>query len=199
MDATRRSRCAHAAPVRAHRRVDAWWVEPAATALGLALFFGYLTLRAFNATHVWYRAVHQPHGGAAALHAGDRVSRCGAGRARVARRLPGVVAVVPAAVAGVLRAGARDRVPLHLLLLPRRGLQSAGFLTPPSCAVRGASRRYRGETALLALPEPPPLHAVRRALPARLPVVGGGSAFFLDGRFGIGVGTVVMVVNAACS
>jgi hypothetical protein len=34
-----------------HRRV----VDGAAlTALGLVFFFGYLTLRAFNATHVWY-------------------------------------------------------------------------------------------------------------------------------------------------
>ena len=40
--------------VLATRRVDAWWAAPMATALGLVTFFGYLTLRAFNATHVWF-------------------------------------------------------------------------------------------------------------------------------------------------
>jgi hypothetical protein len=35
-------------------RVDRWWVAPALTALGLVVFFGYLTLRAFNGTYVWY-------------------------------------------------------------------------------------------------------------------------------------------------
>jgi hypothetical protein len=34
------------------RRADAWWVQPVATALGLVVFFGYLTLRAFNGTYV---------------------------------------------------------------------------------------------------------------------------------------------------
>ena len=41
-------------------RVDAWWLQPAATALGLAVFFGYLTFRAFNGTHVWYEPYVSP-------------------------------------------------------------------------------------------------------------------------------------------
>jgi hypothetical protein len=36
------------------RRIDRWWIAPATTALGLFVFFGYLTFRAFNATYVWY-------------------------------------------------------------------------------------------------------------------------------------------------
>ena len=32
------------------QRVDQWWLAPAATAIGLVIFFGYLTFRAFNAT-----------------------------------------------------------------------------------------------------------------------------------------------------
>src|SRR6188472_4010967 len=34
-------------------RVDQWWMAPAYTALGLVVFFGYLTLRAFHPTYVW--------------------------------------------------------------------------------------------------------------------------------------------------
>ena len=36
------------------QRVDQWWLAPAATAIGLIIFFGYLTFRAFNATYVWF-------------------------------------------------------------------------------------------------------------------------------------------------
>ena len=36
------------------RRIDRWWIGPASTAIGLVVFFGYLTFRAFNATYVWY-------------------------------------------------------------------------------------------------------------------------------------------------
>ena len=35
-------------------RNDALWVGPVVTAAGLTRFFGYLTFRAFQATHVWY-------------------------------------------------------------------------------------------------------------------------------------------------
>ena len=41
-------------------RVDYWWLQPAATAIGLILFFGYLTFRAFNATHVWFEPYISP-------------------------------------------------------------------------------------------------------------------------------------------
>ena len=36
------------------QRVDRWWIAPVWTAIGLVLFFGYLTFRAFDATYVWY-------------------------------------------------------------------------------------------------------------------------------------------------
>ena len=35
-------------------RVDQWWLAPGATAIGLIVFFGYLTFRAFNATYVYF-------------------------------------------------------------------------------------------------------------------------------------------------
>jgi hypothetical protein len=70
-------------------------------------------------------------------------------------------------------------------------------MTPPSCTVRGASRAYRGERRLLLFQN---LH--RYTLYAALVLLvclwwEGLAAFFRDGRLGIGVGTVVMLVNAA--
>ena len=35
-------------------RVDQWWMAPVFTALGLIVFFGYLTFRAFHPTYVWF-------------------------------------------------------------------------------------------------------------------------------------------------
>jgi hypothetical protein len=71
------------------------------------------------------------------------------------------------------------------------------FLTPPACGVRGAAHRYRGETALLLFQN---LH--RYALYAGLFLLvtlwwEAVEAFFRGGRFGVGVGTAVMVLNAA--
>ena len=70
-------------------------------------------------------------------------------------------------------------------------------MSPPSCAVRGLPRRYRGETALLLFQN---LH--RYTLYGALLLLvclwwEGLAAFFRDGQFGIGVGTVVMLINAA--
>jgi hypothetical protein len=78
----------------------------------------------------------------------------------------------------------------------RGAYYKAAFLTPPTCAVRGLSRRYRGETAILLFQN---LH--RYALYAGLFLLvalwwEALAAFFRHGRFGVGVGTVVMIVNA---
>ena len=69
-------------------------------------------------------------------------------------------------------------------------------LTPPSCAVGGVPQRYRGETRLFLIQN---LH--RYTLYGALFLIAcrwweGLSAFFRNGQFGIGVGTVVMLVNA---
>jgi hypothetical protein len=79
----------------------------------------------------------------------------------------------------------------------RGAYYKAFFLTPPSCAVAGLPRGYRGETALLLFQN---LH--RYTLYGALVLLvflwwEGFAAFFRGGRFGIGVGTVVMLTNAA--
>jgi len=63
--------------------------------------------------------------------------------------------------------------------------------------VRGISRSYRGETTLLLLQN---LH--RYALYGGLGLLGAlwweaVAAFYRGGRFGVGVGTIVMLINAA--
>ena len=177
------------------QRVDAWWIGPAWTAFGLVLFFGYLTFRAFNATSC----------GPIRTSARQSPRRCS--RRRPAIRAPcrwtmrgsapsRLVAGVPAAVAGVVPAGLA--IAFRFTCYYYRGAYYKAFvLTPPSCAVRGLPGTVPRGDGAAAVSESSPLHPVRRAVAARVPLVGRLAAFFRDGQFGIGVGTVVMLMNAA--
>jgi hypothetical protein len=171
-------------------------LAPAATAIGLVLFFGYLTLRAFNATYVWFDpyispTVAPPLFTAVSGYPGSvpvEHAWLGAFPAWWPPFLPQSPAFFIPALA--------IRVPRHLLLLSRGLLQSV-FMKPPNCAVGGVPMGYRGEKALLIFQN---LH--RYTLYGALFLIvclwwEGFAAFFRDGRFGIGVGTVVMLMNAA--
>src|SRR6185369_9646696 len=88
-------------------------------------------------------------------------------------------------------------VPAFALTFRFTSYYKAVFLTPPSCAVGGAPRRYRGETTLLLFQN---LHRYTFYYALFVLVClwwEAASAFALDGRPGIGVGSVVMVINAA--
>jgi hypothetical protein len=177
------------------QRIDRWWAEPAWTAAGLILFFGYLTFRAFNATYVWYDPYISPtvappvftpafgYPGAVPLEH----SWFGAFPAWWPAFLPQSPAFFIPGVAIAFR---------FTCYYYRGSYYKALALTPPSCAVRGISRRYRGETTLLLFQN---LH--RYTLYAALFLLAclwweAVAAFFRRGQFGMGVGTVVMVVNA---
>lgn len=180
----------------ATRRVDRWWATPAATAIGLITFFGYLTFRAFNATYVWFDPYISPTVAPPLF--------------TPASGYPGAVPVdhawlgafpawwpsfIPQSPAFFIPAFA---IAFRFTCYYYRGAYYKAFaLTPPACAVRGASQRYRGETALFIFQN---LH--RYTLYGALFLLvclwwEGLAAFFRDGEFGIGVGTVVMLVNAA--
>ena len=177
-------------------RADAWWVTPLATALGLAVFFGYLTIRAFNPVYVWYAPYISPAVAPAVFTA--------------AAGYPGSVPIdhswfgafpawwpwfLPQSPAFFMPALA---IAFRITCYYYRGSYYKAFaMTPPSCAVRGLPARYRGERALLLFQN---LH--RYTLYGALVLIvflwaEGIGAFFHDGRFGVGVGTVVMLINAA--
>jgi len=177
-------------------RVDAWWLEPAATAVGLVVFFGYLTFRAFNATYVYYDPYISPTVAPPIF--------------TPASGYPGAVPVSHAWL-GAFPAWWPDLLPQSpAFFVPAlaiafrftcyyyRGAYYKAFAqTPSACAVRGGTRWYRGEAALFLFQN---LH--RYTLYGALFLLvclwwESGSAFFRDGRFGIGVGTGVMVMNAA--
>lgn len=177
-------------------RRDAWWLQPVATGGGLILLFGYLTWRAFHPAYVWWDPYVSPTVAPAVFTA--------------AYGLPGSVPVdhawlgafpswwppfIPQSPAFVLPWVA---IVFRITCYYYRGAYYKGwFLTPPACGVRGLSQHYRGETTLLLFQN---LH--RYALYAGLFLLGtlwweAITAFFRDGQFGVGVGTLVMLVNAS--
>jgi hypothetical protein len=178
------------------RRVDSWWLAPAATAIGLVLFFGYLTLRAFNPTYVWYEpyispTVAPPVFTPASGYPGSvpvEHAWFGAFPSWWPRFLPQSPAFFMPALA----------IAFRITCYYYRGAYYKAFgMTPPSCAVRGLPVRYHGETALLLLQN---LH--RYTLYGAIVLLGflwweGFAAFFRRGQFGVGVGTIVMLMNAA--
>jgi hypothetical protein len=177
-------------------RPDAWWLAPSAAGAGLVLLFGYLTFRAFHPVYVWWEpyisptvappVFTNPYGPPGSVPLGH--AWLGAFPAWWPPFIPQSPAFVLPWVAIVFRI---------TCYYYRGAYYKSLFLTPPACAVRGVSQRYRGETTLLLFQN---LH--RYALYAGLFLLvtlwwEAGEAFFRAGRFGIGVGTVVMVINAA--
>lgn len=186
----------HRTGLAATERHDAWWIGPAATATGLFVFFGYLTLRAFHPTHVWFDPYISPVVAPAVFTAPDQY--------------PGSVPVDHAWV-GAFPAWWPPFLPqTPAFFIPwmaiafrftcyyyRKAYYRSFAFSPPACGVSGPERRgYRGETALLVFQN---LH--RYMLYGAVFLLGclwweGIGAFFRHGEFGIGVGTVVMVMNA---
>ena len=180
----------------ATQRTDAWWITPLWTAVGLVFFFGYLTFRAFDATYVWYEPYISPAVAPPVF--------------TPASGYPGAVPVehawfgaFPSWWPSFLPQSPAFFLP-GLAILFRftcyyyRGAYYKAFaMKPPACAVGGVPIHYRGETALLVFQN---LH--RYTLYGALLLLvflwaEGFAAFFRDGRFGVGVGTIVMLMNAA--
>jgi hypothetical protein len=174
------------------RRVDRWWATPAATAIGLIFFFGYLTVRAFNATHVWYDPYISPTVAPPIFTPASAVPVDHAWLGAFPAWWPAFIPQSPAFFFPALAIAFRFTCYYY-----RGAYYKAWFLTPPACDVGGVSRQYRGETALLVVQN---LH--RYTLYGALFLLAclwweGAAAFFREGRFGVGLGTIIMVINAA--
>jgi len=178
------------------QRADQWWAAPSWTAAGLMLLFGYLTFRAFDATYVWYDpyvspAVAPPVFTPAAGYPGS-VPVDHAWFGAFPRWWPSFVPQTPALVLPWLA------IVFRFTCYYYRGAIYRSFtLSPPACSVAGLPLSYRGETGFLIFQN---LH--RYALYGGLFLLvclwwEGLAAFFRGGRLGVGVGTGVMLVNAA--
>ena len=186
----------HESGFAATRRTDNWWLGWALSAGGLALFFGYLTVRAIYGTYMWADPYISPvvapplltpvsgyPGSVPLSHAWF-----GAFPSWWPKWIPQSPAFLVLALPGAFRA---------TCYYYRKAYYRAFFASPPACAVKGVPLEYRGETRLLLFQN---LH--RYSLYGALFLLvclwyEAFAAFFKQGHFGIGIGTLVMVINAA--
>jgi hypothetical protein len=162
-------------PLDAAMRRDNWWVKPLLTVLGLGFFALYATWRAFENAHIsagpYHSPFYSPH-----IQTGWRI---------------GEWVISPA---------------FYILIFPlsfrmtcyyyRQAYYRSFFADPIACAVPEKRGRYTGEQGFpLVLQN---LH--RYALYAALAFLiflwwDAIIAFNFDGRFGIGLGSLIMVAN----
>jgi hypothetical protein len=180
-------------------RTDAWWVEPLWTGTGFLLFVVYSTWAALQGQHYFYGGYLSPFYSPVLFTDPTQPGSVPVDHALFGAFPEWLRAIwppfMPLSPAVLILAG-----PLSFRLTCyyyRKFYYRAYFLTPPACAVGARPQgNYRGETALFLFQN---LH--RYALYIAIAFVfilsyDAYVAFWRDGRFGIGVGTVVLVLNA---
>ena len=178
-------------------RTDRWWIGPLATMLGLGAFLVYVTWAAFQGGHYYADPYLSPFYSpviftdlAAAGHAPLAHSWLGAWPAW----WPALLPASPALVILVFPASFRFTCYYY-----RKAYYRSFAGSPPACAVTpmaAGSKRYHGESGLMIFQN---LH--RYALYFALPYIpilyyDAYLAFFKADQFGVGVGSIVLLLNA---
>jgi hypothetical protein len=154
-------------------RRDHWWLQPAGVALGLAVFIAYSTWAALSGEHYAFGPYLSP------FYSPDL-------------RIPGI-RLSPALL--VLWAPLGFRMSCYYY---RKVYYRAFYFSPPACAVSEPVRTYRGEAGVLRWL--PIVH--RWFLYASIVVLlvlwyDALRAFNFDGHLGVGLGSIVLLLNAA--
>ncbi len=177
-----------------HRR-DAWWVGPVLTVLGLGVWLLYYAWAALQGEYYAAGPLLSPF--YAPLLFADP-SRAGAAAAEHAffgswpAWWPAFIPASPALLIGFLPGVFRMTCYYY-----RKAYYRAFFGMPPGCAVGPVPHDYRGETGLLLIQN---LHRYTLYIAiALLPFLWFEAlrSFVYEGQVGIGLGSVLLVVNAA--
>lgn len=186
----------HVGGFGATHRTESWWVGPAITVVVLLSFITYATWAAMQGTHYYAAPYLSPFYSPVLFTKTTAAGAAPLGKAWFGSWPAWWPALIPASPA------------LIILVFPglfrftcyyyRKAYYRSFAGSPPGCAVGplASGRAYRGETAFLLFQN---LH--RYALyPAIVYIFilysDAINAFFKDGHFGIGVGTIVLLVNA---
>jgi hypothetical protein len=184
----------HVSGLGATNRTDNWWVGPALTVAGLGFWLLYYTWAAFQGSYYAAGPYLSPF--YAPLLYADPTQ---AGSASVEHAFfgawpswwPSFVPPSPAFLIFIFPATFRATCYYY-----RKAYYRSFFGMPPGCAVGPVPHHYRGETFLLVVQN---LHryTLYFAL-ALLPFLyyEAASSFFLDGRFGVGLGSLIITGNA---
>ena len=185
----------HPAGFAATARTDRWWVEPLLTGLGFLAFVVYATWVLFQRGHYWYGSYLSPFYSPLLFVDPNAPGSGPLAHAWFGRWPEWWPRILPASPAVLILAG-----PLSFRLTCyyyRKFYYRAYFGSPPGCAVNSLSfKPYRGETAFLLVQN---IHRYTLYLACfYIAVLFGdaGTAFFREGKFGIGVGSLVLLVNA---
>lgn len=179
----------------ATERKENWWIAPLFTFLGLTAFGVYSTWAAFQGNHYWYGSYLSPFyspllfidptaPGSAPLHH----AWFGSWPAWWPKFIPSSPALL------ILCFPLSFRATCYYY---RKAYYRSFAATPPGCAVGPLPQKnYHGETSLLIIQN---FH--RYAMYIALGFIGilyydAFASFFRNGRFGIGIGSIVLFINA---
>jgi hypothetical protein len=185
----------HPSGFAATLRKDRWWIGPILTALGLSAFGAYSTWAAFQGNHYWAVSYLSPFYSPVLF-----VNSLAAGAAPIQHAWlgewpnwwPNIIPASPALL--ILAFPLSFRATCYYY---RKAYYRSFFGSPPGCAVGAVPQKsYKGETFLLLVQN---FH--RYAMYIALCFIGilyydAFIAFFHEGKFGVGVGSVVLLLNA---
>ena len=182
-------------------RSDYWWVEPFITGFGFLCFVFYTTWAMFQGNYYWWSSGSEGFGGYLSPFYSPLlfIEQSIAGAAPITHAwfgpwphwMPNLIPVTPAIL--ILAGPLSFRMTCYYY---RKFYYRAYFLSPPACTIKGISqKKYKGETALLIIQN---LHRYTLYIAIGFVLVLSYDAilaFFRNGELGIGVGTVILLLN----
>lgn len=182
-------------------RTDNWWLEPVLVLTGLTLFAIYSSWAAFQGAHYWYSAGTEGFGGYLSPFYSPLIyiDTASAGSAPLWHAWLGSW---PSWWPSFLPKSPSFFILIFPLLFRftcyyYRGAYYKAFAgTPPACAVGPVNQKdYKGETSLLIFQN---LHRYAMYIAVLYIFIlsyDAVLAFFIDGKFGIGVGSLILLLN----
>ena len=184
----------HATGFTATMRTDRWWVEPLWTGLGFLAFVVYTTWAMLQGNHYWYGSYLSPLFSPTLFVDPTIPGSAPVAHAWFGRWPEWWPSFLPPSPAILILAG-----PLSFRLTCyyyRKFYYRAYLAMPPACSVTAfPQKRYKGETVLFLFQN---IHRYTFYIAVFYVAVlsyDALMAFFRHGEFGIGVGTVVLVLN----
>ena len=182
-------------------RSDLWWIDSLLKGLGFLSFVIYTTWAMFQGNYYWWSGLHEGFGGYLSPFYSPLlfIEQSVAGSAPIEHAwfgpwpnwMPNIIPITPAIL--ILAGPLSFRMTCYYY---RKFYYRSYFLSPPACAVMGLpQKKYKGETALLVIQN---LHRFTLYVAIGFVIVLSYDAilaFFRNGVFGIGVGTIILLLN----
>ena len=185
----------HATGFGATTRNDKWWVAPLLTALGFTAFIVYSTWAGFQGRYYYHEPYISPMYAPVLLTDPTQPGSAPTDHAWFGIKptwWPSFLPFSPAFL--ILAFPGSFRITCYYY---RKAYYRSYFLHPPACAVTGrAPGRYNGETRIALFQNLHRYTLIFALLLIPILYYDAFLAFFKDGRFGVGVGSLVLLLNA---